>query len=118
MHFWLIVIAISKIWNSILVYAKYGKNDRETILSSYNLWSRLTYIVYHAFSFIVTDVLLLIFVLFGLYGKSSLGLSDNLIQYSMAAALIIMSRRFMTAIAKFPVVGGKVYMLTKVCALE
>ena len=118
MHFWLILLALSKIWNAILVYAKYGKHDRETFLTSYNLWNRLVYVCSRVFAYIITDVLLLVFVLFGLYGKSSLDLSEKAIQYSMAAALIIMSRRFMAAIAKFPAIGPKVYMLTKVCTIK
>ena len=114
MHFWLIVLALSKIWNFALVQSKYGENDRQAILSSYNLWSRITYITYSLASFIVADILLPVCVFFGLYGKSSLDLTDKQIQYSIAASIIIMSRRFMISIAKFPAIGGKVYMLTKV----
>ena len=117
MHFWLMVLALSKIWNFALMQSKYGENDRQAILSSYNLWSRVTYITYSLVSFIVSDVLLPVCVFIGLYGKSSLDLSGKQLQYSIAASIIIMSRRFMISIAKFPAIGGKVYMLTKVIIL-
>ena len=118
MHFWLMVLAISKIVNWSLVQSKYGKHDRETIFSSYNLWSRVTYISYNLLVFIATDIALPICVAFGLYGKTSSNLSEEQIQYSIAAAIIIMSRRFMISIAKFPMIGGKVYMLTKVSIFD
>ena len=118
MHFWLIVLALSKIWNFALMQSKYGENDRQAILSSYNLWSRITYITYSLVSFIVSDVLLPVCVFLGLYGKSSLDLTDKQLQYSIAASIIIMSRRFMISIAKFPAIGGKVYMLTKVSIMN
>ena len=114
MNAWLLLTTITKIWNSIVTFLRIGSLDKEIHLFNFDLWTYIRNVSYFLVAFCVADVALPIFVFMALYGKSLLDITDRGIQYFIAAAVIISSRRFMIAIAKFPVVGGKVYMLTKV----
>lgn len=104
---------ITKIGNSIVAYLRTGALHKEIHLFNFDLWTHLWNVSYYLVSFCVGGIALPIFVFMALYGKSLLGITDKGIQYFIGAAVIISSRRFMVSIAKFPVVGGKVYMLTK-----
>ena len=113
MNVWLMLTTITKIWNSIVAYLRAGALQKEIHYFNFDLRTYLWNFSYYLVSFCVTDIALPIFVFMALYGKSLLGITDKGIQYFIGAAVIISSRRFMVSIAKFPVVGGKVYMLTK-----
>ena len=113
MDIWLVTTAAPKVWNLIAGLFRSG-NHKEIRLFDFDLWRSLWNLMYFFVTFCVLDLALPILVFMALYGKSLLNLTDKGIQYFIAAAVIISSRRFMIAIAKFPAVGGKVYMLTRV----
>ena len=82
-----------------------------------NLWKTAWNGFRNLASFCLLDIALPVCVFVALYGKTLFDLSDSGVQYSIAFSIILASRRFMIAIAKFPVVGGKVYMLHKVICI-
>ena len=114
LHLWLSLAPIIVIWSFILTQFKYGKLEKKINSEKCNLWKTAWNGFRSLTSFCLLDIALPVCVFVALYGKALFDLSDDGVQYSIAFSIILASRRFMLAIAKFPIVGGKVYMLTKV----
>ena len=117
MHVWVITIPISNIWNCVVTYLKFGNLETRVAAqntSKCNIWNKVQNIVHSLIIFCILDVALPVCVFMALYGKTLFGVTQKGVQYWIAASIILTSRRFMLSIAKFPIVGGKVYMLTKV----
>ena len=113
MHLWVILSATSKAWQYIVTLMKYG-NLEKTNPSKCSRMEIIWCYATHVTQFCVLDITLPICVFMVLYGKTMFSLSEDGLKYFIAGSIILTSRRFMNAIAKFPVIGGKVYMLTKV----
>ena len=114
MNTYLAISSIAKIWNSVATYLRIGTLDKEIRLFNFDIWRHLWNLTHFMVTFCAFDIALPICVFMALLGKSLLDFTDKDIQYFSAAAVIVASRRFMSSIARFPAVGGKVYMLTKV----
>ena len=102
------------IWSFLLTQIKYGKLEKKISSEKCNLWKTAWNGFRNLASFCLLDIALPVCVFVALYGKALFDLSDSGVQYSIAFSIILASRRFMVAIAKYPIVGGKVYMLHKV----
>ena len=114
LHLWLSLAPIIVIWSFLLTQIKYGKLEKKISSEKCNLWKTAWNGFRSLTSFCLLDIAMPVCVFVALYGKALFDLSDDGVQYSIAFSIILASRRFMLAIAKFPIVGGKVYMLTKV----
>ena len=108
MHSWVVFGPISKIWIVVLTYVKYLNLSEDNL--SRHLWCLANTLI----SYVILHISLPIFVFMALYGKTLFDLSEKQIQTFIAASIILTSRRFMLSIAKFPLIGGKVYMINKV----
>ena len=114
MHLWISTAPIIVIWTFLWTQFKYGNLESKNSSAKCNLWKTAWNGFRNLASFCLLDIALPVCVFVALYGKTLFDLSDSGVQYSIAFSIILASRRFMIAIAKYPIVGGKVYMLHKV----